>query len=66
MNRLKTWQAPCEETLHSMKSGSMLVLHVEPTNKAVLNYGKGTYNPLYEQSDEGYSKFFSILKYLVS
>ena len=28
-------------------------------------FGKCTYNPLHPQTDLGYAKFFSILKYLV-
>lgn len=63
--RLDDWAEIGEGEVRYLKSGSVVILHVRCSNSVVLQYGKDTYNPMYNQSDRGYSKFFSILKYLV-
>ena len=50
----------------AVRNGDTLFLRLETVHNVLRNYGKQVYKPFYEQTDKGLSKFYSILRYLVS
>ena len=55
-----------DDELEELKDEDTLILRIIPPMNQVIQFGKLTYNPMNEHTDYGYSKFYSILMYLVS
>ena len=55
-----------ESELLGLKDGDTLIMRVDLASERKICYGKETYIPMNRQSENGISKFYSILTYLVS
>ena len=54
------------EDMIDVQNGDILFLRLKTVHSFLRNYGKQVYKPFHEQTDKGLSKFYSILRYLVT
>ena len=54
------------EEMIDVQNGDTLFLRLKTVHTFLKNYGKQVYKPFHEQTDKGLSKFYSILRYLVT